>query len=699
MMRPQSYLKLVILLAILSLSTRAQAPWTGIISPSRAADWTKAGIPGGIPSGSWSQCGFTIAAYGSSGTPGAPSTIQNAINACTANHYVQLGAGNFYLSGSLYVKGQSNIEIRGMGANATFIYFFGNTGTGGDNCYGLYALICFESSDFNWTGNSGGNNGWSNGPVSWTAGYSQGTTVITLASVPNLKIGNPIILTQLDTASDVGAILERQDTTGSHSFTSPGNAGPYSAQGSSLLTGRDQVHVHTVTGCNGSTTIGASCSGTNVAVTIDPPLEEGNWSSSLTPQAAWATTPDLNVGIQNLAIDGTGVTGTNCSFGANNTEIGFFNVDGAWASGVRTFNACRDHINVQYSTRVTMRNNYLFFTRWSSSTSYGLECFLASNNLFENNIIQAVAGAIIFNEGCSGWVVGYNFEINGYYTAGGGGFVIPMQNIHAVNDDYNLSEGNVGSVYDGDIIHGTHNVNTAFRNRYAGTNPVCWASGPQNNDYASYIGATWGSCASAINPIEIYSNNRFYNIVGNVLGTTGLQTHYKNVGGPTEIDGYILNIGVGDNHNGSVVPADTTVPQTIMLWGNCDAVNGFSAANCLFNSSDVPVSGGLASSQTAYANSVPGSHTLPASFYYSSKPSWWPASKPWPIIGPDVTGGNISGVGGLAYTNPAEDCYNSLTGATSNGTEGPFPFDANACYGGGLTARPAPPANLTAIVN
>ncbi len=603
---------------------------------------------------------------------------------------MQLGSGNFYLSGSFHVKGQSNVEIRGMGANSTFLYFYGNTDPAtGDNCQGLYAPICFESTDTNYTGTQ------SNGPVNWSAGYSQGSTVITLASVPNLKVGNPIILDQLDTAMDVGAILETGASTGGNPFSSPGNAGAYSSQGGTVRPGRNQTHVYTVTGCNGSTTVGTSCSGTNVAVMIDPPIEEVNWASGLSPQAWWATNPDRYVGVQNLSFDSSN---DGCVNGSNYGVV-FFNVVNGWEKGVRDVNECRGHTFINYSARITVRDSYLFLAKFAASTSYGVEWFAGSDSLIENNIFQAIAGPITFNEGADGNVIGYNFEINGYYTASSG-FVIPMSNQHAGNNDYNLYEGNIGSGIDGDIIHGTHNFDTVFRNRMSGTNPVCWQSGPTNSDYASYLAATWGPCTGGLMAVQIYSNNRFWNLIGNVLGTAGLTTSYKNVGTTNEAGGYVLNIGVGDNHNGATVPPDPTVAQTIMLWGNCDNVNGFSAANCLFNNSDVPVAGNLATSQQPYANSIPGSHTLPASFYYSSKPSWWPASKPWPIIGPDVTGGNISGAGGLAYTNPAADCYFGLPGATSNGSGGPFPFDANTCYGsGGSTSQPAPPTNLTANVN
>lgn len=83
------FLFLLVLLVTQWAPAYGQA-WSGVLSPKRAIDWSHAGVPGGIPSASWTQCGSTIVAYGSSGTPASPATIQNAINNCTANHYVQL---------------------------------------------------------------------------------------------------------------------------------------------------------------------------------------------------------------------------------------------------------------------------------------------------------------------------------------------------------------------------------------------------------------------------------------------------------------------------------------------------------------------------------------------------------------------------------------------------------------------------------
>jgi hypothetical protein len=118
-----------------------------------------------------------------------------------------------------------------------------------------------------------------------------------------------------------------------------------------------------------------------------------------------------------------------------------------------------------------------------------------------------------------------------------------------------------------------------------------------------------------------------------------------------------------------------------MIWGNVDAFHGFTSPQ--FNASEVPtglVGNGKYVPQIVFQPQLPASNTLPASFFYSSKPSWWPALKAWPIVGPDVTGGNVSGVNGTVYTNPAEDCYLNVMGGAANGEGAVLAFSANACY-------------------
>src|SRR5260370_30941157 len=67
------------LILLLMVPTAADAQlWTGIIDPSRAIDWSKAGIPGGIPN---------LTTMCATLNPGAPAAqLNSAIPACPSTH-------------------------------------------------------------------------------------------------------------------------------------------------------------------------------------------------------------------------------------------------------------------------------------------------------------------------------------------------------------------------------------------------------------------------------------------------------------------------------------------------------------------------------------------------------------------------------------------------------------------------------------
>jgi hypothetical protein len=110
-----------------------------------------------------------------------------------------------------------------------------------------------------------------------------------------------------------------------------------------------------------------------------------------------------------------------------------------------------------------------------------------------------------------------------------------------------------------------------------------------------------------------------------------------------------------------------------------------------FTASEVP--SGIAN----FPNPVPGNQTLPASFFLSSKPSFWPSSKPWPGIGPDVTGGNIANVGGHAYTVPAQDCFINVMHGPADGNGSVLSFNADTCYTVTSSGAPSAPTNLRIV--
>jgi hypothetical protein len=630
-------LRLVLLTVAVSAPGFLEAQsWSGILDPQRAVDWTQAGVVGGIPSGSWTQCGSTIGAYS-----GSASTIINAIAACGTNQYVQLGAGTFNLSSGITWKAKSRVAVRGMGADQTLIVF-----TGVDSCQGAFSGICMASYDVNWSG------GPSN-TANWTAGYAKGTTNITLSSVNNLHVGAPLILDQVDDSSDTGNVFVCQA-----GCSLDGN------NGNAQRTNRDQTQLVTVTACGTANLPGAACNGTNL--TISPGLYMPNWRASQSPGAWWATSPVYNDGIEDVSLDFSHATG------AKGIEI--FNCSGCWISGVRTIDTGKAHVEDQLSVHSTVQNSYFYLTQNSIDQSYGIEPFNSSNSLYVNNIAQYVAAPYLINGPCSGCVLAYNFSINDYYDAALN-YVMLSTIQHTAGTSMMLFEGNNGAGFGGDVFHGTHNFITSYRNYWIGNEPTC------------HIASGFGTCTSNQHPAWLMAYSRYYNMVGNVLGQPGIQNGYQSNSVP------IFALGSGNSApvNGVTVsvPFDPLVETTLMRWGNYDTVNAAVRWVASENGSGAPV-------YPALANPA---QTLPASFYYSSTPSWWPASKAWPPIGPDVTGGNIAGLNGHANTIPAQDCYLNVMHGPPDGTGSVLSFNASKCYGTAITKTVAPPTNLAATVH
>src|SRR5260370_10727392 len=93
------------LILLLMVPTTAYAQlWTGIIDPSRAIDWSKAGIPGGIPNRT------TICA---TVNPGVTSPQSNsAIASGPSSQAVFLRLATYNLSSAIDFANHSNVSLR-----------------------------------------------------------------------------------------------------------------------------------------------------------------------------------------------------------------------------------------------------------------------------------------------------------------------------------------------------------------------------------------------------------------------------------------------------------------------------------------------------------------------------------------------------------------------------------------------------------
>ena len=196
--------KRVCILMILLVPPCFGQAWSGILTPARAANWTLAGLPGDVPpDASWTQAGSTIAACGTTTSPVSPATcgITAALAACGTNHYVLLGKGDFYLSGSINLP--SNCVLRGSGANQTRLHA---ASSGSYNCNGQWGFVCIIGSNTYGNGNCGvwpcpvGTSlGGIPNTANVTGGLTQASTSITLDSVSGLVVGTtPIVIDQCD---------------------------------------------------------------------------------------------------------------------------------------------------------------------------------------------------------------------------------------------------------------------------------------------------------------------------------------------------------------------------------------------------------------------------------------------------------------------------------------------------------------------
>jgi hypothetical protein len=662
----------LIILLLIAVPAGAQQ-WTGIIAPSRAANWANVGAAGGtpatggLPSDSWAQC--TATACTSLATPAnvTAANINTAIAGAPANTYIQLPAGSFTMSTGLVWNHKSNVELRGQGANQTFLSF-----TGSNGCQGTAGDLCFESSDTNY--NYGPTN-----TANWTAGYAQGATSITLSSVTNLQVGWPVTLDQVDDTTDSGDIY----------ICLTQNTCSYAGSGGASRTGRAQSQMVTVT----------SISGTGpYTVGISPGLYMPNWNDNpgtSLPQAWWATGPVFYDGVRNLSMDHSSSNPPN--------GVMFFNCQNCWVSGVRnimpTSGSLETHVRLFSSNRITVQNSYFYRTAWTPTVQYGIEAFLSSDSLIQNNIFEGVSAPIPVNGSCSGCVVAYDFDVNnGFINGSSYTWLNQGEFLHAVADHV-LFEGNEGTGLYSDNAHGTHHFQTIFRSAMNGFQ--------QDNSTIP---------TQPLVPLMLDAFSRFYNVIGNVLGSPAvphsvyqeIETQYQDV--------EIYDIGWGDE-----IPNDPNVQRTLMRWGNYSVVA---------QSSDTPTNSGIRfvssevpSGITNFANPVPSSNTLPPSFYLSSKPSWWGGSIPWPAVGPDVSSGNLNicvggtnrgayvlnsgqcpgstlaGLAGRANAIPALNCYYNVMGGDPLGAGSALNFNATACYGAATSQLPVAPTSLKATVN
>jgi hypothetical protein len=629
----------------------------GLLAPDRFIDWSNAGA-GTIPARTTICTTLTSTA--------TPAAVQSALSSCPSGQTVLLGAGTYSWSSSL-VSTASNVTLRGAGPNSTKLVFSGTS----TNCLGIGPVaMCLYNGD-------SGSIGFTTNVLTVTAGMAQGATSVTVGAAPvsnicgsgssacsgslsNLHVGSIAIFNQLDDASETGNALFNGSTT----FSQQGDGG-------NVFPGRSQIQVVTVTGIAGST------------VTFTPALYAPNWSSGKTPLITFSSSlPMTSFGLEDLTVDTQAVTGST----ADAAMIQFIWATNSWIKNVAMVNATttstamHKHVWVASSNHITIRDSYEYGSS-PSSEAYGVDFWQSGDSLAENNICQKVATCEIL-EGGAGNVFGYHYAVDNFYDNGDPQWQQCDQFHHNAGDYYNLFEGNIGTCHTEDSIHGTAFANTIFRNALSGFDP---------------------STSTAVKTQNLLTINtmgyaRYLNYVGNVLGYGGHGSAYSYSMSST-VDCGIGNSGMvflqGDTgqigseyssacYGGPLSPPGPVPNDVVTNAGPIDS-------SMIFSNWDA-VTAGVHSPHTASgASTYPGLSSPAAisgyaSLYLPSQPSWWafPSGSvaPFPGIGSDVIGGNISSTSGHAWLNPANNCYKNVLGGLTNGSSTALAFDANSCYTG-----------------
>lgn len=620
--------------------------------------WAATGVVGGIPSDGWNNCttASCLTLCPNVTTTGSPScfggsmteaTIESAVGGATDNTRVWMPAGVVTTGGP--TLSNSKTVLKGQGASATVLKINAQAdSTCHVGSFGQLFNVC-----------SGGANIGVDSPdntATWTAAsYAAGQTTITLSARTNLRVGSPIWLDQLD---DFDGHI---DTSEGYPGAGDVVMGEWNGGATFSRSGRSMDEGHIVTAC-GTSTDGALC--TSNTITIDNGLFMPTWRAAQTPGAWWASDSSRVdfIGVEDFTIDSNGDTAA---------PLVFINGTNVWARGVRLLVADATGQGARLIPPVNcihceFRENYLSGPESSQViNNYGFAPILMSQSRFENNIIAGSVNPIVTNGSTFGNVFAYN--------------VVEGQSIST--EQANLIEHSIGGM---NLYEGNQFGNISFDNIAA----VWYFDTVLRNHFDGTTRNTLPTAGEAQAGMNILSVHRFYNLLGNVLGSSTYTVYERDCTSSCGSAYQNAVFGIGwEGTNGPAQAATDNDPRTkttLFRWGNWDNVTS-SDDNGANDSTGLRwVSGEVPSGITNFSNPVPSTQTVPTSLFRSSIPSYFGA-RAWPPIGPGVSNSDITTrTGGHANEIPAKDCFDDTASDTTN-YNGSSPaikaFDRVACYG------------------
>ena len=698
---------------VLSTTACFGQAWSGILNavgsgtctgstPTKCAiDWSSAGMPGGtIPVGT--QAGSTITATGSDQT----SAINAALAACggtsSAYKYVNLAAGTFTITGT--VTPTSYCKLHGQGANQTILYANGTSGNG------VVAL------GMTWAGADPAPTTANDTAI--TGGLNAGSTSITVASAAHISVGSLLSISELNNINNgvnstgdegfcyfcdqyggyrsSGQVVLVTGVSGTTITISPGLYWNY---GSTLPTWTTSTVYFPGTNITSGGNIyketaqpGTPYNCTSASSGSFTPASDGTCTWTLV-QAGTTTAPiatpftpaAVEAGVENLEIyTVNGTSGSSPSTLVGPT-ITINQCEYCFVNGVAVNYTDANFVQMDWDFAPVVQSSYFSNAILHASGTFDSTIQLyngVSQALIQNNIIERGHIGIVFEHEVSGNVVANNF-VQASFTPSSN-FLDTTIEFHGAHPEFNLIEGNVTPEIQPDSIWGSSSNTTFYRNWATGSMPVDYplATGRNTVSGGPTVVCSAITANHSCNPFQnsaafsIVYSALGSNVIGNVVGSSwqltnlgygsGVSTyngasgqtdllHWTATGSTRSYDGYMYDyvVGYGSVDDGTWTFDSTAAYTTALFHGNYGDV----------------------SNTVTWTTGV--THTLPASFYLASKPSWW-GSLAYPAIGPDVTGG--SGPGGYAALIPAQNCYLNVMGGSYGATGSPLTFNASSCY-------------------
>ena len=481
-----------------------------------ATNWANAGLAaiGGIPMRN-TQCGITVTPSGLTPPVALDDAVKltNAIAACTAGQFIQMGTGTFnYALSELPILVNKGITIRGSGATvgtcnaATGTPCWGTvlqTYDGPQPTYNSTAqcgvtigstTACPPTNGFLLFAPSGPNTpSWagcvyqitdptaSNCGTTLAADVAQGATQVQVASTTNFSVGMWVLIDEwpsmVSTVNPTGganilaspeflntsespAVMRMANPDGGNNLpTCTGGGNP----GYSFCVNRLNEEIHKITA------IGAgSCPGAGCTLTFDDPLTLAfRTTGSHDARVYWPTNGGSNTanpfveqaGIENLTI-------TRAAGGAINFEFCAY----CWVKNVEVNYWIAGAVNFTWSAKGQVTGAYLHdcIDCQNNGAEYPIGISVASTQILVDNNIITFGGKGMVGRAATAAVVAYNYCDMTYYMMFSGSIGdywndLCLNGSHYAGTHHFLFEGNWTVNCDGDDTHGNNLYHTFFR--------------------------------------------------------------------------------------------------------------------------------------------------------------------------------------------------------------------------------------------